>query len=202
MAITSLFLAPFTRTENSNGGYKRNRIRRYFEICGKVSNSQGSKRRLIIIEKPNKALNEKLTTRKCSQCRQQGHNSRTCKETYEVNTLWKNPHSENSREDRLNSFGDTVCERCNDAGVVSCVFCEQNFARNKDTNAFETTQVDTPGRLDSFKERQLKTTTYLANLGRLSKMTYRLDGKTKVEVCVKCSGTTLMVCPRCRGEPF
>ncbi|GJQ09597.1 hypothetical protein GpartN1_g1388.t1 [Galdieria partita] len=202
MAITTLFLSSFTQSDNYTS-FKRNKLLRSIQIHGQVTKPGGSKRRVVFIEDPTKVQEDKATARKCSYCRQVGHNSRTCPDTLETSIFWTtNKVSQSTRDS--NSFGEVSCQRCNNAGVVTCLFCEQDFdeslSRN-DSKSLKIMKTEKSSRMDSFEERQLNTSTYLANLGRLSRMTYRLDGKTKVEVCIKCSGTTLMVCPRCRGEP-
>ncbi|GJD12089.1 hypothetical protein Gasu2_62020 [Galdieria sulphuraria] len=205
MAITtSLFVSSFTRHDNSTS-FKRNQLRLSLKIYGQVNKKGGSKRRVIFVEDTNKLLADKSIARKCSHCRQVGHNSRTCQDAFVTTVFWTTSIDSQSTRDR-SSFGNVVCQRCKIMQESSTVFfCEQNVdsivSRNESKN-LEIIETEKSSRLDSFKEKQLKTSAYLANIGRLSRMTYKLDGKTKVEVCVKCSGTTLMVCPRCRGEPM
>jgi hypothetical protein len=191
-----LFQPAFPRYDNLR--LKKGKLRHRLEILGQVNNPRGSKRRIVFIEERRVEKSSSAAARKCSHCRQVGHNSRTCQEYLDTSVPWRIIRTDKRDSSRSE---DSYCSRCNNAGVVNCVFCERSctsFPRD----SIGTSNSEKPTSFDAFKERQLKTSIYLANFGKLSKMTYKLDGKTKVEVCVKCSGTSLMVCPRCQGEPL
>eukprot|EP00871_Galdieria_phlegrea_P004980 jgi/Galph1/5483/GphlegSOOS_G4139.1 len=156
---------------------------------------KGSRKRVVFLDGRRESQSEK-ERRKCSYCREYGHNSRTCGVVSPVSSIpirstravrWKRTFSQHGP--------GSVCKRCNNAGFVSCIFCNQDESLEG---------VECSKNLSQTVERQIRKEKdmRLTDLGKLSRMKYQLHGKTKTEVCVKCSGTTFMVCPSCRGEPF
>uniref|UniRef100_A0A7S0ZL53 CCHC-type domain-containing protein n=1 Tax=Timspurckia oligopyrenoides TaxID=708627 RepID=A0A7S0ZL53_9RHOD len=112
--------------------------------------------------------------RRCSRCGQSGHNSRSCQQIYfQTNSFDKHRARIESRS----------CVRCKGAGVVACGVC------NGCDKLFTTVLKGTIG-------LPAPPTFEIMSLSHLSYV-YRGEGRS--EICFRCAGSSLVVCPDCRG---
>ncbi|KAK4523318.1 hypothetical protein GAYE_PCTG50G1212 [Galdieria yellowstonensis] len=159
-----LFQPAFPRYDDLR--LKKGKLRHRLEILGQVNNPRGSKRRVVFIEDRRVEKSSSAAARKCSHCRQVGHNSRTCQEYLDTSVPWRIVRTDKRDSGRAE---DIYCSRCNNAGVVNCVFCERSctsFPRDSVGN----NNSEKPTSFDAFKERQLKTIGWQDQSGSMREM--------------------------------
>mmetsp|Transcript_9920 Transcript_9920/g.20850 ORF Transcript_9920/g.20850 Transcript_9920/m.20850 type:complete len:312 (+) Transcript_9920:40-975(+) len=115
--------------------------------------------------------------RRCSRCGMLGHNSRSCKMEY-----FTTPKLASARRLQNNA---NPCARCGGAGVVSCTVCD---------GCSRLTQVAA-----SAQNASNMPAPPTAEIMSLSHLSYVYNGEGRSEICFKCGGSSLIVCPRCRG---
>jgi len=76
------------------------------------------------------------------------------------------------------------CPRCRGSGVIPCPLCTSNHCYDQISNS-------------SCEEHVLAASTF--ELANFSKLKFVYKGKSRRQVCTKCGGSALTVCPDCFG---